>query len=171
MAASPFSRSLRSLNTDAYRPSLVVLGTALILLCLWLFWFFFSQLTIYADTQQFQFRDDGYIRAIFAPEDHARIRHGQSAVIRFEGDIGREIGPVSMVVSDIRSLQGIEFIELYAPESRQLFDELPRDIPGRVRVEVETISPFVMMMRVSGQLIDDNPVVNSPQSNEQFRQR
>ncbi len=56
---APFANTLRSLNADRFRASLIGLGVALVLLIAWGSWFFLAQVTIYEVSASAAVAEDG----------------------------------------------------------------------------------------------------------------
>jgi hypothetical protein len=158
----PFSRSMRSLNTDNYRPSLVGAVVGAVLLMAWVAWFFLARITIYETGQITSVTQAGQIVVDFPAEAHGRIQIGQSALLRFDGAVGDQLGAVPAVVYEVHT-QGQDDpvqAELFALSSAvALYD----DLAGQAEIEIERPSPADLVLRASGQLIDTPPISLSPQ--------
>ncbi|MBN1486787.1 MAG: hypothetical protein JW981_04045 [Anaerolineae bacterium] len=161
----PFSRSMRSLQADSSRPTLFGMGLAAILMAAWLAWFFLGNITIYESSQSAKVTPDGYIIAQFSPESLAKIKQGQYALLRINGTPSEDAYTRLAVVTDtypaIPEKEGQ--VKLFI-----LLDEVtpvppPAGTTGQVDIEVEYISPALLVMRASGQFLDTPLVSVSPQ--------
>ncbi len=163
-----FSRSMRSLNADSLRPSLVGLVVAILLLVAWATWFFLAQITLYETGQIVDQTRDGTIVANFPPEAQGRIYQGQSALLRFDAAPESQTGPISAIVTDVANSvqEGQLQVELFAlPDDTASQAPLQNGLTGQVEIEIEHISPATLVMRSSGQLFDTQPVSLDSQDN------
>ena len=162
----PFSRSMRSLKADSFRPALVGLLLAMALLIAWAAWFFLARITLYETGQIVLTTKGGIVVADFSPEAPGRIQRGQPALLRLDGVIGDQAGAPPAIVTNVtnQAQEGRVWVELVAPVSAAFPVPLQDGLTGRVEIEVEHISPATFVMRASGQLIDTPPVSLSPQN-------
>src|SRR3990172_7369090 len=65
--STPFSRSMRSLELDSFRLTLVALSVAVLLLMGWLAWFFFAEVSLYAVTDTARLEVDQEAHPVEAP--------------------------------------------------------------------------------------------------------
>lgn len=140
-----FSRSLRSLEAERGVASYIVLAGAGALIVAWLIWFFFAQITLYETSSTFTVRRDGVLLVQFDDATLARIRPGQSAILiptlttnGFAAPIEAEV--VATPASTNRR-DGVVQVYLY------MNGRPSADLAGEVRVRVETVSPFVLILR------------------------
>src|SRR4051812_2896206 len=80
-----FPRSTRILVNDTFRPSLIALGIALMVLTAWGFWFAFARTPLYESSMDSQVARDGSVVVRFADKPFAQIRSGQSATVTAAG--------------------------------------------------------------------------------------
>jgi hypothetical protein len=153
---------MRSLQVDSFRSSLVGLGVAMILLAGWLVWFFMAQVSLYELNQAAQITGQGLVIVNFPSETQGRFWPGQTARLRLDGDLGAEIGLIPAMVMDVTNQPRQKQIQV---ELATLFNApLPDGLTGQVEIEVERISPAVLVMRATGQLLN-NPWRSSGSSN------
>ena len=163
----PFSRSMRSLQADGFRFSLVWLVIAIALLTAWLAWFFLAQITLYETGQFVSITRDGTVVASFSAESLGRIRQGQYALLRFDAAAKEDqAGPIPAIVLNVApaaQAKGPGRVELYPLPQGASRIPARETLTGRVDVEIEYLSPAALVMRASGQLLDTPPVSLSPQ--------
>jgi hypothetical protein len=121
--ATPFSRTIRSLQIDNYYISLAGLLVAILLLVIWGYWFFTAKIVFYESSQavsvtgqeflthKFPKTDSQIIRAQvirerliiaeFPFEPPETIKVGQAAFIRLDGKVGKKTGPIPATVVNI----------------------------------------------------------------------
>lgn len=162
----PFSRSMRSLNTDSFRPSLVGLFFAIVLLTAWAAWFFLARVTLYEISQTARVTKEGMVVADFPPEALGRIRPGQPALLRFGGDVGDQAGTIPAIVANVtnQAREGRVRVELFALVDAAFPGPLQEGLTGQVEIEVEHVSPATLVVRASGQFLDTPPISLSPQN-------
>ena len=149
--SSPFSRTMRSLYADSFRPALISLVVAIILLVTWGTWFFFAQVTFYENSQSAYLTDGEIIRAQFPTEAFNRIQTGQPARLYLDGAI--VAGSIRAIVTDvIRPSQTEEMgeVRLFALADADSPIRFHEKLTGQVEIAVEHISPAQLVMRVSG---------------------
>ena len=154
-----FSRSMRSLNADSLRPSLVGLIVAILLLTAWATWFFLAQITLYETGQIVDMTRDGTVVANFSPEAQGRIYQGQSALLRFDAAPENQTEPIPAIVTDVASAvqEDQHQVELFALPDAAAQIPLQNGLTGQVEVEIEHLSPATLVMRSSGQLLNGRP--------------
>lgn len=135
-----FSRSLRALHNDRFRPALVGLALALLTLAAWGFWFVAARVTLYESSRAFEVQRDGQLAVHFSPEARARLQPGQAAV--FLPEDGAAAWPA--LVMDVPHTGAIP-VYIAAPESPA------PGLAGEVRVEVARVSPLMLVLRAAGQ--------------------
>lgn len=127
-------------------------------------WFFFAEITLYQNATTVTLTGDGYAQAQFNDEDMRQVRRGQTALVRADGEEGDELGVMPGIVTDTRFDANPPYVELYLPRHAAMLNAYNRQLTGTARVEIETLSPFMLVMRASGQFIDDTDLVTSPQN-------
>ena len=145
-----FSRSTRSLNRESFRLSLVGLVVIILLLLAWTAWFFLAKVPLYEISRQFEVRRDGSLAVTFSSEALARIRPGQSAVLRLAETAGQGAQSLSALVMNTPTTGSrtnqVE-LHVFSPELLQ------PGLAGEVRIEVEHVSPARLVMRSAGRLV------------------
>jgi hypothetical protein len=148
--ASPFARSLRSLEADKFSVSLIMTGVSVVIITIWLLWFFLARVTVYVDSNVFSVERTGYVTATFPTDDINDIRQGQTALVVLDGELGEQLGILEASVYQIDRGTNETDIELFVPYYGNTLAEVD-DLPsGRVRIEVETATPLDLIMRAIG---------------------
>jgi hypothetical protein len=162
---TPFTNTLRSLNADRFHAALIGLGVALVLVIAWGCWFFLARMTMYEVSASAVVADDGVVIAEFAAAKPGRIRRGQAAWLYPVRDGGKQRVNVPAVVFDITRPSSAESaqVKLFPVLDRDLSELLPEGQKVRVEIEVESVSPAVLVLRTSGLLVDTPGVALSPQ--------
>lgn len=148
----PFSRSLRSLSLDSYRPARIGLVLGMVLLLVLILWFFFAKITIYQSSEGAIIDESGQITAEFSPQAIAQITPGQTAILRLAGHGDQQLISIPAIVYDLNS-DNHEVI-FYITDPSGLPESIPEGLTGRVDVEVEHISPFELVMRATGKFFN-----------------
>ncbi len=158
----PFSRSTRSLTLDSFRPALIGLGFAILILLALILWFFLAKVTLYQSSSTATLGKDGQIIASFPAEAFSQIKPGQAAVLRLgqEGDQR----PISVPAMVFDTQGGNENVILIVKDAGNLPEALTEDLPGRVDVEVEYISPANLLGRASGKFMARGNLPSNSQS-------
>lgn len=167
--ATPFSRSVRSLQADDFRSSLVGLLIAMALLSLWLAWFFFARVTIYEFSLPLQVTASETLKVVFPHKAQGQLKPGQFAVLKLDGDVGSRVGRVPALVTNVTSQAAGEGEQQVQTEVFIFWGQAPRltsyeGLTGRLEVEVEHISPATLTMRTVGIFMDTPALHVSPQS-------
>ncbi len=163
--STPFSRSMRVLHDDSYRLSLVGLIIAIVFFLTWAAWFFLARMTVYETGQMVSVSRDGEIVADFPPEALMRLRRGQPALLFPQDAKGATTGPFAAVVTDVMPQTDENRVEvaLYPRTAAAVLAMPEMGLTGQVEIEVEHVSPAVLMMRASSQYFNTHPVALSPQ--------
>jgi hypothetical protein len=162
----PFTQSMHSLHVDHGRFSLLSVSVAIVLVLLWGLWFFIPSVTIYATGNLVKINRDGNLVAQFASHDRDRLQPGQAAKIRLPTAQPKQGASLSATLLEIAPTEADDHIEVILYSTSYDTNDMKLLVPGnssQVEVEVETISPALLLMRVSGQYIDTPPVSLSPQ--------
>lgn len=173
---SPFSRTIRSINTDSFRMSVAGLAVALVILSAWMAWFFLARVSVYKvspkawvtgeETVTSQFfpnaRRSGKIRkagiaAQFPAGDLSDIRPGQMATLYLKGT-GR-VWPLPAKVTDVVSDRDQPLVRLSVRVNADSQAPLRKGNTGEVKIAVRHVSPAVMVMQASG-LFADTPGIS-----------
>ena len=160
----PFSQSLQSLDADHGRSSLWGIALAISLLLLWVGWFFTPSLTVYATGSLISQTRSGDVIATFTPQESRQLLPGQAAIIYpTSTSSGVAALPATILEVDLGEPGEVAHVRLY-PDSIVDVDTLfANGVSGEVTVETETVSPAVLLLRATGQLVETPPVSLSPQ--------
>jgi hypothetical protein len=122
-------------------------------------------MTMYEVSASAVVADDGFVIAEFAAARPGRIRRGQAAWLYPIRDGAKQPGSVPAVVIDIIESPSSEpaRVKLFPVLERDLSEILPEGQKVRVEIEVESVSPAVLVLRTSGLLVDTPGVALSPQ--------
>ena len=161
----PFSRSIRILDADKFRPSLLIIGLALVVLVSWLLWFFLARVTLLETGKIVNISSTGEVQTEFVGQTAQRIRVGQPGWLRLDGKASDTLGLVPVIVVRRYALvDEATRVDMVILDER-FFTILLEDAPsGSVQVEVERISPATLLLRSSGQFAGAPRVSTSPQS-------
>lgn len=157
-----FADTVRSLQTDRNRFSLVSLSLVALLLGGWLIWFFCAPVTLFETGQIVQTSSDGVVVAHFPHAAHTRLQLGQAVQLYLANTEQHEA--ISATVAEVASqatddqLQVIIFADIDSPNIGSLQDGLS----GQAIVAVEQVSPAKLVMRATGQGVDTPPVSFGP---------
>jgi hypothetical protein len=158
-----FSRSIRSLSIDSYRPSIVGLILAIITILVLFAWLFFGKVSIYASSQEVQIQGDK-ASAVFSEEDFKRLKIGQKAILRFSPSQDRPMVGIPAVVYDFkRQKNTVEFLLTNLEAIPGELNLETGEARGRADVEVEYVTPAALLMRSSGKFLNQVQLPVSPQ--------
>jgi hypothetical protein len=185
--ATPFSRTIHSLQIDNYYTSLAGLLVAKLLLVMWGYWFFTAKITFFESSQavsvtgkeflthQFPKADSQVIRvqvirerliiAEFPSESSETIKVGQAAFIRLDGKVGKKTGIIPATVVNIIHPVGQEkeTVVLRAGIDAAAPNPFKEGRGGEVKIEVEHLTPATLVLRASGLQTETAPVSYSSQ--------
>ncbi len=156
---------MRSLNADSFRPSLLKMVAAVLLLGMWLAWFIFARVTLYETSTDIRILETDGVAAYFPAEKAQQLRGGQLALMRLD-DVGsgrpQTIPAIIMKVERFPETNQVR-VDLFPLWDDTLGDVLGQNLPVQVNVEVERVSPALLALRAAGQLLDPVPIFISPQ--------
>lgn len=156
-----FSRSMRSLNVDSFRPSRIGLLLAILIMVGLIFWFFFARITLYEISSEISYTQDSQVLAKFAPTSMARIRQGQPVILRISGGTDQKSLNFSGYVFEKKSDNQIEIVITDGDLPPEV---LEGNLSGQADVEVEYITPVTLVMRASGRFLNKSRLPMSPQT-------
>ena len=149
-----FAHSLRSLQTDRNRFSLVALSIAGLLFLGWLAWFCFAQVTLYETGQIVQTSSDGVVVASFPSTAQARLQAGQAVQLQLAGAAPGDTLPATLAdIAEHPTNDQIEvtiYVDMDAPNAAGLQNGLT----GQATVAVEQTSPARLVLRATGYGVD-----------------
>ncbi|NJN68546.1 MAG: hypothetical protein HC884_18465 [Chloroflexaceae bacterium] len=164
--ATPFSNSIRSMQTDGFQGSLIGSVLAMVLLSGWLAWFFLATVTLYEESATMVVSETyTMVAADFPLETQGRIKRGQAALLHFEGAAGTTTGVVPALVVEVetRPEENRVRANLYPFWSADPTEIPPEDLVGTARVEVDHVSPAMLVLQATGQFINTAQIRTSPQ--------
>jgi hypothetical protein len=147
-----FSRSMRSLQSDSFRPSLATLIIASILILAWFAWLVFASVTLYETSQDWQVQRDGSLIVRFSEEAVARLHPGQRGTLEVSLVPNQAPQQLPVMVADTPSrtqnrltLDTVKVALLSGPLP-------PTATSGTIKIAVETVTPLTLITRATGQL-------------------
>lgn len=158
--SNSFQRVNRSLRADHAIRSSVVALIAIFLLAAWVGWAFWAKVTRYqvSDSARLELDSGGKLQIIaeFPPAAAlGKVRPGQPAILRLDGFRWAQYGTVSARVSHVAEeiRDGKVRVELAVNSARPAEIPYQHGLPGSVEVEVERVSPAVLILRSAGKLV------------------
>ena len=157
-----FSRSTGALQADSHRIALISLLVAIPLILIWIGWFLLATIAVREISSQLVPGRLGEVNAIFAADSGANIQQGQDALLRLTDEFGQE-RVVPAIVSRVTVADDGQRTVQLAPQPDFVENEsLPDQLQGQAEIEIEQISPAVLVLRAAGQLVDTPAVSLSP---------
>jgi len=143
-----FAQSLRSLQQDRHRFSLVWLLIVNLIFVTWLLWFFLASLTFYAHGQIVK-SSSGIIVAEFPAATQPPIRLGQAARLYAQpvGADSSDLIPATVTEVDDRIRNGQIQVTLYADMDSPHAAALQTGLTGQVEIAIDKISPAALVLR------------------------
>ena len=158
----PFTRSLRSLESDHFQRALLLLLLIAVLLAIWAGWLLKARLPVYAVSDGVRVEKTTTapsikIVAAFAPDVAlGRIQPGQTAYIRFNSVAWSQAGAVLATVTNVAFAEQTNQVQVdfspLAPPSGQ--PALLPGLTGSAEIEVERVSPARLLLRAAGYSIN-----------------
>ncbi len=146
-----FSRSMRSLHGDSFRPSLATLIIASIFIIAWFAWLVFAQITLYATSQDWELQRDGSLIVHLSEDAVTRLRPGQRVTLEVQGTSNQPSQQLPAIVADTpsrtqnRLASDTVRVTLLAP--------MPKGATGgQVKIPMETVSPLTLITRAAEQV-------------------
>jgi len=157
-----FSRSTGALQADSHRIALVTLLVAIPLILIWIGWFLLATIAVREISSQLVPGRPGEVNAIFTAGSGANIQQGQDALLRLVDEFGQE-RIVPAIVSRVNQADDGQLTVQLAPQPEFVENEpLPGTLRGQAEIEIEQITPAVLVLRAAGQLVDTPAVSLSP---------
>lgn len=162
--ATPFARSMRSLQTDRAQITLVILVLAMIIVVAWIVWFFGAQITIYETSMNAQMTSSNTMVAYFPPGSQGRIKQQQYALVTLDGVVGGKIGTFPALVTRVENQPTQDRIaaHLFIMPEHSNPQFLHTGLTGWVEVESSYMSPALLVMRTLGHFADTPEIQTSP---------
>jgi hypothetical protein len=159
-----FSRSMRSLQVDSYRASLVGILLASVILLALVVWFFTASITLYESTNSVSLMEDGRLMARFPNEAMARLRQGQPGVLRVSVGSDQSVIPLPIMVFTIQP--GSSEVEIIVTGNEIPENVLTEGFKGQVQVEAEHITPATLVSRAMGKFLNRPQIPARSQDNQ-----
>jgi hypothetical protein len=137
------------MNIDTFRASWVGLILALVLVGALIGWFFLATVTLYEYSSKVTIQPDGRIFAVFPEDATARLRTGQTGLLKFS--LPEEQGQISLPVLVVGKRSAQNQVEVLVMEGNVPPGISPEELSAQLEVAVEEISPGRLVMRASGQ--------------------
>jgi hypothetical protein len=150
-----FSRTMRSLDADSLRTSILGLLLAAVLCGLWAAWFFFAQVTLYEVSETVRVVADAGAVAQFPPAALVRVRPGQRARLHLDGFPSTQYRTVPATVVDVTSeiRDGQVEIELVLHSDPASVIPLQQGLTGMVEIEIGRVSPATLVLHSAGEIL------------------
>ncbi len=161
--ALPFTRSMRSLESDGDYFSTVGSIIVILLLIAWGIWFFGSRITLVETGQILQTSTDGTVWAEFPATISSNIYRDQPAMIRFQSAEMQDVIAIPATVLSSELEGDLVNVLLYAEPDQTTIALFEDGVAGQVDLETGQISPAMLFGQVSGQFVDTTPVTLNPQ--------
>ena len=172
--AIAFSRSLRSLQADSWRAPLLGLLTGIALMAIWLGWFFLASVNFSETGRMLNADENGFLIGEFSLTSVARLKRGQTALIRLDRDTDAAEDsnrapvmqpPVHAIVTEVNPIDLPPGQVRFAVPPGQpvslpsgLPDEPPVPLAASVEVIVKRLSPARLVLQHIGLAQSDNDV-------------
>jgi len=140
--ALSFSRTTRTLTNDTFRPSIVGLVIAIVVLAIWGAWFALARAPVYAAGTDAQLTRDGQVTAHWADSTLAQIRPGQSAVVVDSASGEPRQAQVMEIANRAENRMEPNTVRLF------VFGSQLSQPPKQVQIQVAEESPLVSLLRL-----------------------
>ena len=146
--AIAFSRSLRSLQADRWRGTVVALLVAIVLLAAWLGWFFFASIAFGERGRVLTIDDNGFLIAEFPNTSLTKLKRGQAASILPDNSSATPSSPIPAIITDVAADDLAPGQIRLAFSSRQ--GQLHNPSQAQVEVILDRLSPAQLVLRHIG---------------------
>jgi hypothetical protein len=163
--ATPFARSVRSIQSDSFRSSLIGLSLAMVLMAAWMGWFFLARVTLYEHTDRVRITGREAAIATFPAGVEGRIKPGQLASLVFQVRGEDEPRTISAIVTDVdsQSERSQVRVTLFLLWDTRAALEQQDIVRATCEIEVEYASPATLVMRAVGKGVETPDIRTSPQ--------
>ncbi len=163
--STAFSRTMRSLDADDFRSSVVGLALVTVLMVGWFAWFVLARVALYevSDSARLQMDERGTVAqrgelkvvAGFPAAALGRVQPGQTARLHLDGFPGTQNEGIAATVATVTSApqNGGVYVELAIQPDLAAAIRLQGGLMGAVEVEVERVSPATLVLRAVGQRV------------------
>jgi hypothetical protein len=152
--STPFSRSLRALETDHFQSSIWRLILIGVLMIAWLGWFFIAPITRYEVSETAQFTDNLQIIAHFSPSALGYLRPGQLGQLRLDGFPSVQYSPLPVVVETVgaKIIDGQFAVTLTLQPGVSSLLSQP-GLTGQVAIESDRLTPVNLLLQAAGRSV------------------
>lgn len=149
--STSFTRSVRSLQAEDSRTTLIALIAAATLLTGWLLWFFFARLSLYAVSEPLTVAPTETLRATFPASSAPDIVQGKPARLLLTGTSRTEPLTIPGLVHQTATQpDGSIIADIHIHWAQSPLNSVPHGVAGRIHVETEQISPAQLFIRAAG---------------------
>lgn len=144
----PFSQTLRSLDADQVRFSIIGLIVLLLLLVAWLVWFLVAPINLYETSRPIRLPLDEAVVVDFPAGSLERIRPGQPAILHLETPDQQPATKLPAEVMDITVGNDSQTQVWLLPDFDDPFftnAEAQEGLVNRVDIEIDRISPLTLL--------------------------
>jgi hypothetical protein len=158
--ATPFSRSIRSIQADSGKLTILGVIFSSLLLLAWGIWFLGSGITVNQVSTDIEIGKHGDVFAYFAPNHATKIRIGQKAKYHFL-NTGEDANPVipGQVMDVSRDFSSGKTRVKISQEPGFYNFQVEEDSQLEIAIEVEEISPAVLLLEKTGLISRDNHTI------------
>ena len=168
--AVPFAQPTRSLNADRGITTLIWVALLSLLLTIWLIWAFSAQFSVSVSSEPAPIRLDDSVSAFFSSNAGKQLKIGQKALIYLDAPpLSEPVVLPAQVIAVDRASDGFQvqvapdFRQIEgAPVNSEILAAFSTPVSGHVAVEVESISPALLLLRSAGINADTAPLVSRP---------
>lgn len=148
--STPFSRSLRSLERDTFRPSLLGMLAFVLFLAAWLGWFFLADVGLYEASTDARLTSSTRGIAEFPRTSLGRVYAGQAAQFRLDSFPWTQYGAVAATVADVTHIDDTVQVTLSLEPDTAPSIPLQSGLTGSAEIQVERLSPATLVLRIAG---------------------
>ncbi len=144
----PFSQTLRSLDADQVRFSIIGLIILLLLLVAWLVWFLLAPINLYETSRPVRLPLDEAVVIDFPADSLERIRPGQPAMLHLDAQDQQPATKLPAEVMDITLGDEDQTQVWLLPDFDDPFftnAEVQERMVNRVDIEIDRISPLTLL--------------------------
>ena len=140
-----FARSVRALDHDRFRPSVVALFGAIFLMIAWSIWFVFAGISIVESSENVQIKRDGSLSVTFSSSAKTNLHPGLKATVSASAPTSDKAisYPAQVANVSLTSSTGAVVADVYLLSGPRL----AADSRPKVDVEIERLSPAALVLR------------------------
>jgi hypothetical protein len=146
----PFARTLRALEAERYRPSLLALLVSMGLVGLWATWFFLAPMTRTTTGPIVGTTRRGTVLTTLARDAAASIRRGQDAMLSLQGPQTHAVRRLPSTVLRVTYKGEEARVELSVEPSAAASFHRQEHLTGQAEFVIEHLSPAAFLARTTG---------------------